>query len=351
MTTTDPNPDEAKRGRHAKREDDDEPAPPPPPAPPRAEPPRDEAPPKPSRTRFRHSLPHHPAGASLLTAAGLVTGLTLVPLLFDQLNFEVATRAADTARSAAAPWPAGGEPWFWPGWMALTAAIVAALVLVVAAVGVKLPDVAVLVTAAVLALTTGRAAWATFAVLNARLWELVPVVIVCLLAFGSAVAAVSRWRSPEGDDSGTGAGEVAGVTLGSWLLVVLLLLGGSAIASSAETHAAALVTSPPQNLAGLLSVRAADAPELHDLRGSWVAQVDAAQVGDDAGATAYAVRHHDWSTRFPTLLARGDDVGAPGLDDTWWLSLADQPFGSRAEAAAWCGTHGLATCTPLFLSD
>jgi hypothetical protein len=136
------------------------------------------------------------------------------------------------------------------------------------------------------------------------------------------------------------------VTLGAWLLVVLLLLGGSAIASSAQTHAFGNVTSPPQDLAGLLSVRAADAPKLDDLRGDWVAQVGAAQVKDDAAASAYAVAHHGFTSRFPTLLVRGDDIGAADLDDSWWLSLAAQAFRSKEEAAAWCSSSGLAGCTP-----
>ena len=319
---------------------------------PRTEQRRDEAQDQPAKKRSTHAIAHHPAGASLLTAAGLVTGLALVPLLFDQLNFEVAARAADAARSAAAPLLAGGEPWFWPGWVANTAAIVGLAVLVVAALGVRLPDLVILGTAVVLAVTTARAAWATFDVLNAHLWELIPVCIVCVLAFGSAVAAAFRWRSQPSDAGGSGAGEVAGVTIGAWLLVVLLLLGGSAIASSAETHAFGNVTSPPQDLAGLLSIRAADAPALDDLRGSWVPQVAAAQASDDAGGTAYAAVHNAWATRFPTVLARGDDTGAPDLDDTWWVSLVQQPFASQEEAAAWCTGNGLAApaCTPVLIS-
>jgi hypothetical protein len=355
VTTAEPNAEEQKPGRHAERGNADEAREPDAAEKPRTEQVRAQAheETRPAKKLSRHALAHHPAGASLLTAAGLTTGLALAPLLFEQLRFEVATRAAAAARSAAAPWPAGGEPWFWPGWVATTAAIVGLVVLVLAAVGPKLPDVVVLATAVVLAAATARAAWATFDVLNAHLWELVPVCIVCVLAFGSAVAAAFRWRSPDGDDAGTGAGEVAGVTVGAWLLVVLLLLGGSAIASSAQTHAFGNVTAAPQDLAGLLSMRAADAPRLDELRGSWVPGVAVAQVGDDASASAYAVRHHDWTTRFPTVLARGDDVGAPDLDDTWWLSLVAQPSGSSAEAAAWCAANGLAEpdCTPRLVSD
>ena len=359
MTTAEPNAGPQKRGRHAKRDDaadrpGDEKArtAKASTAKARTEQPRDGVAAEPSKKLSRHAVAHHPAGASLLTATGLVTGLALAPLLFDQVRFEVATRAADAARSAAAPWPAGGEPWFWPGWVATTAATVGLVVLVVAALGLKLPDVVVLATAVVLVATTARAAWATFDVLDARLWELVPVCIVCVIAFVSAAAAAFRWRSPDSDDTGMGTGEVAGVTIGAWLLVVLLLLGGSAIASSAQAHADAFVTSPPQDLAGLLSVRAADAPELDGLRGSWVPQVAAAQVGDDTGASAYAVGHHDRTTRFPTVLARGNDVGAPDLDDTWWLSLVAQRFGSGAEVAAWCAANGLAepNCSPRLVS-
>ena len=365
VTKADPNPGAEKRGRHAKREDPPEETSPPKTDEPKdaeakdveseslrkpkdAEKHRDD---KPEKPHSSHALAHHPAGASLLTASGLVTGLALAPALFDQLSFEVAIRAADTARSAAAPWPAGGEPWFWPGWVATTAAIVGLAVLVVAAIGVRVPDIAVLATAVVLAGATGWAALATFDVINARLWELIPVCLICVLAFGMAITAVFRWRSPTGDDKGTGAGEVAGVTIGSWLLVVLVLLGGSAIASSAETHAFGNVTSPPQDMAGLLSVRAADAPEVDALRGFWVPQVAAAQVADDAGASAYSVRHHDLRSRFPTALARGDDVGAADLDDTWWLSLVQQPFGSQQEAAAWCTTNNVPDCAARLVGD
>jgi hypothetical protein len=355
VTTTEPNAGDQRRGRHAKSEDD---APEPEPAAeqPPADPPRDAARPpeareretrkqRPGRRSQLHAVAHHPAGSSLLTAAGLVTGLALVPLLFDQLHFEVATRAAAASRSAAAPWPGGGEPWFWPGWLAMLAAVVAVVVLVVAALGVRVPDIAVLVTAVVLALPTARAAWATIDVLNAHLWELVPACIVCLMAFGSAVAAAFRWRSGESTATGAGTGEVAGVTVGAWLLVVLVFLGGSAIASSAQTHALGNVTSPPQDVAGLLSVRAADAPRLHDLRGSWVPQLAAAKVGDDTAATAYAVVHHDVSARYPTVLARGDDVGAADLDSSWWLSLAVVRFDSQETAAGWCNASGIPGCT------
>ena len=51
-----------------------------------------------------HARRRPPPGRCLAaTASGLVTGLALAPLLFDQLRFGVATRAADAALSAARP--------------------------------------------------------------------------------------------------------------------------------------------------------------------------------------------------------------------------------------------------------
>ena len=150
MTTTEPNAGEQKRGRHAKSDDPERPADPPaedrepahaaddapdeqPPRRPsaddrargrrgagrrdaeddaepeepaerdeeparRARRPAQQQPPagrttrgagrprQPKKKRSMHAIAHHPAGASLLTAAGLVTGLALAPLLFDQLH-------------------------------------------------------------------------------------------------------------------------------------------------------------------------------------------------------------------------------------------------------------------------
>lgn len=103
VTTTEPNAGEHEPGRHATSHDTEREA-----DPVRRPDPREEILHEPKKKRPSHALAHHPAGASLLTAAELVTGLALAPLLFDQLAFEIAARAADAARSAAAPWPAGG---------------------------------------------------------------------------------------------------------------------------------------------------------------------------------------------------------------------------------------------------
>ncbi|UOY01829.1 hypothetical protein [Blastococcus sp. PRF04-17] len=107
---------------------------------------------------------------------------------------------------------------------------------------------------------------------------------------------------------------------------------------------------PPQNLPGLLSVRAADAPRVDDLEGRWAAQLAAAEIDDDDAATAFAAQHHQLDSHLPVLLARGDDLGAPELDDETWLTVLDQPFGSRTEAARWCAGNGVAGCTPLLVT-
>jgi hypothetical protein len=207
----------------------------------------------------------------------------------------------------------------------------------------------------VLTLTTARAAWATVDVVDAGLWELVPLCLLCVLAFGLAATATARWRSAPGSDGtgGEGIGGVVAATLASWLVVVLVLLAGAAIAASARTHAFGDAASPPQGLAGLLSVHASDGPVLDDYRGAWVAQLAAAQVSDDAGASGFAVVHHDRSAQLPTLLVRGDDTGAPDLDDTWWVTVVRQAFGSKAEVENWCAEHGMTApdCVPRLITD
>jgi hypothetical protein len=352
VTKADPDPQAPKRGRHT-RSNDAEDADKAEDAAPTAEPPKNPAADDAASTRSRHPLGHHPAGVPLLTAAGLVTGLSLAPLLFDQLRFGVALDAAANARSAAAPWPADAAPWFWPGWVAMLAFAISVGVLLLAAVGLRLPDVVVLGLAAVLTATTVWAARATLDVLNAGLWELIPACIVCVLAVGLAATATARWRSTPGQSSsGEGLGGVAAATLAAWLVVVLVLLAGAAIAASARTHAFGDVDSPPQGLPGLLSIRASDGPQLDGYQGFWMAQLTAAQVADD-DASAYAVRHRDRSVRLPTLLVRGDDTGAPDLDDTWWVTLVRQSFQSRAAVESWCAENGLAPpdCTPRLITD
>ncbi|WP_164704654.1 hypothetical protein [Blastococcus litoris] len=298
--------------------------------------------------RTLHPLGHHPAGTSLLMSSGLLIGLSLAPVIFDQLDFDIATRAARAARSAAAPWPGGGEPWFWPSWVAMVAAVVAAVLIVLAFTGLRLPDLAVLVLGVVLTVSTARAAWATLDVVNSRLWDLLPLCLICLLAFGLAISGTAHWRSPEDAATGTGAGGAAGVVAAGAALSLILLAGGAAVAS---VQAKGLGPGgPPQDVAGLLSTRAADAPEVDVLDGGWAPQLAAAQVGDDdAAATAFSARHRDSTTRTPALLARGDDVGSD-LDDTWWVSLAAQRFGSEQEAAQWCASSGLPECVPLEVS-
>ncbi|MBJ7453760.1 MAG: hypothetical protein JHC71_17000, partial [Blastococcus sp.] len=179
----------------------------------------EEAPAPAERSRFAltagHPLGRHPAGGPLLLASGLLLGLFLAPAVLDRLDYDIPRRAAAAARSAATTWPGGGEPWFWPSWVAMLAGVVAVVLVVLALVGVRLPGLVVGGLGLVLALTTARAAWATLDVVNSRLWDLLPVVIVCLLAFGLAVAGTAQSRAPVGDDdAGSGAGGAASAALG-----------------------------------------------------------------------------------------------------------------------------------------
>jgi hypothetical protein len=361
------------RGRHAKSDDsDDQPEPEPEPddePEPEPEPEREPEPEKPAPPptasgatrheqedgpprRSRYPIGHHPGGTALLMSAGLITGVSLVPLLFDQLRFGVALEAARNARSMATPWPAGAAPWFWPEWVAVVALAVSVVVVLLGMVPLRVPDLVVLVLGGVLTLTTARAAWATFDVIRNGLWELIPVCILALLAFGSAVTAAGRWRSAPDPKGGEGPGGVAAVVLAAWLVVVLVLLAGAAIASSARTHAFGDSQSPPQGLPGLLSVRAGDAPVLDDLHGRWLAQLAAAQVTDDRAASEFAGAYADLATRLPVLLVRGDDTGAPELDDGTWLTMTRQSFGSQAEVQNWCAEIGRQpeACVPRMIS-
>ena len=125
-------------------------------------------------------------------------------------------------------------------------------------------------------------------------------------------------------------------------------------ATGGATRAASATPAPPhQGLPGLLTVRATDAGQLEGYHGYWMAQLAAAQVTTDEQASAYAVRHHDSSAQFPTLLVRGDDTGGADVDDTWWITLVRQSFESKAEVEAWCSRAGLAPpgCTPRMISD
>ncbi|SDE71862.1 hypothetical protein SAMN05660485_01651 [Blastococcus fimeti] len=295
-------------------------------------------------------LGRHPAGNPLLLASGLLLGLFLAPVLLDRLDFAITDRAAAVARSAATRWPGGGEPWFWPAWVALLAGIVAVVVIALALARVRLPDLVVGALGAVLALATARAAWATLDVVDARIWDLLTVCAIFLVAFGLAVSAVAHGRSPSDEgaedetkkkkdaDSGD-AGGVAGTAVGGLGLALLLLLGGATVGHvQAEGLGPA---GPPQDLAGLLSIRAADAAVAADTPGAWVPQVAAAPIPDDAAATGYSVQHRAWTARQPVLLLRGDDLPGAGLDDSWWLTLAALPFGSEAEAQQWCTSAGM----------
>jgi hypothetical protein len=236
--------------------------------------------------------------------------------------------------------------------VAATAFAVAAAVLVLALVGLRLPDVVVLGLSAVLTVAMAWAALATLDVVNAGLWELIPLCILVVVAFGLAGTATARWRSTPDVKGGEGPGGVVAAALAAWLAVAVVLLGGAAIASSARTQVFG-DAGAAQGLPGLLAVRASDAGTLDGYRGLWMAQLAAARATTDEQASAYAVRHRDSSAQFPTLLVRGDDTGGTDVDDTWWVTLVRQSFGSKAEVEAWCSRAGLAppNCTPRMISN
>ncbi|WP_040339827.1 hypothetical protein [Candidatus Blastococcus massiliensis] len=343
MTTSDPTPTTDNRGKHARSDEPEEVE--------AAE--ERPAPEKRRRLRLGDGQPigRHPAGNSLLPSAGLLLGLFLAPALLGRLDFDVFERAARAARSAATRWPGGGEPWFWPNWVAVLAGIVAVLLIGVAVAGVRLPDPVVAVIAVVLVVTTARAAWSTLAVVNARLWDLVPVALICLLAFGLAVSGLAHWRAPEDGGQSSGIGAAASAVVAGVVVALLLLAGGAGIARFQEEGSGP--AGPPENVAGLLSIRAADVAEADDLGGSWVPQVAAEQIGDDEAATRFSARHRDWTAFFPVLLLRGDDLTTADLADTWWVTVAAQGFGSEGEVQQWCTDSGLAAseCIPQRLRD
>ena len=146
---------------------------------------------------------------------------------------------------------------------------------------------------------------------------------------------------------------MAAAALATWVAVAVVLLAGAAIVDSARTRAFGDAGASAQGLPGLLTVRATDAGQLDGYHGYWMAQLAAAQVTNDEQASAYAVRHHDSSAQFPTLLVRGDDTGGPDVDDTWWITLVRQSFDSQAEVEAWCTRAGAraAGLHPRMISD
>lgn len=290
-------------------------------------------------------LRQHASGTPLMWSSGLITGLALVPLVFDQITGSLFFLASGAARSAAPPWPTGGEPWLWPSWVATAVFLLAVAVLAVGISGLKVPSPVVLVVALAIAAGAARAVWSTFTVVNARLWELVPVCAVCVLAFLLAATAAARWRQ---GSSGLTRGAVA-VVIGAWVVVTALLLGGTAIVQNVEQSATSSAATAQLGTPWLMSLRAMNAPTADDLHGHWAARIAAGQVSDETSAAAYAARHRDLALRFQVVLVRADDLPAPDMDDSWWLTLVSQPFDTPDAAQAWCTAAGFAPtdCVPV----
>ena len=304
-------------GKHARPDDDDE-------GTPRATEGAtatavDEAPATSKRPRFAltagHPLGRHPAGGPLLLASGLLLGLFLAPALLDRLDYDIPRRAARAARSAATTWPGGGEPWFWPSWVALLAGVVAVVVLVVlAVVGVRAarprrrrpgsgpgrhhrparrgpPSTSS---------TPGSGTCCRLSRLPARVRSrggrrraLAPPSVTTTRAPVPAVRPAPR-----------SAGAV---------LALLLLVGGATVAhvqaEGTRSGAVRRRTSP-----GLLSIRAADAAAADDLAGPWVPSSTPHRSPTTRRRPAYSARHRDRAA-LPAGAApprRRRDRGRPG---------------------------------------
>lgn len=312
-------------------------------------------PPKPPRRGISltlRPLGKHPAGIPLVWSAGLVTGIGLAPLLLERIHLDVFGQAAALARMVAPAWPAGGAPSLWPAAFATLAWFTGAVVVVLAVIGVGLPDLAVLGLAGVLVVTTGRAAWSTLDVVNAQAWAVLPACVVVIVAFLLAARSALAWRKSGTDVASAGP---IPATLFAWFLTLLLIVAGTAGANAAMKQAAQTASSstslPQTGVAGMEAARQADAPAFAALRGHWAAQIASARSLDDAGATAYLQQQQAWAGKFPVVLVRGDDFRSTALDASYWLTFAKQPFGSQTEVQSWCSSQGLGQndCMPRLL--
>jgi hypothetical protein len=286
----------------------------------------------------------HPAGKPLVQSAAIVTGLGLAPLLLDRFQYEEIQRAGRVARLAAPPVPAGTDPTIWPPLLATLAWLVAALVIVLALTGARVPKAVAPVLATVLAATTAFAVWTTIDVVNARDWMTLPVCVLSALAFVTAAQALSLWRRPANPYSSGGALKM---TLLGWAAVLVVLVAGSAIAAEAPATTSAPLTTAA-SAPGLDALRSESAGGLDGLRGAWVPQVASAQVYDQAAADALVARHQLWGLRFPVVLARGGDFPSNTLGPEDWMTLINQPLRSEEEVQLWCMAQNLGPndCVP-----
>ncbi|MGY1753778.1 hypothetical protein [Blastococcus sp. SYSU D01042] len=301
----------------------------------------------PKRERSGRPLSTHPGGAVLLWAAGIVSGLGVLPLVLERFEFELARSATSVARTIAPAWPAGGDPLLWPTGVATAAWLLAVAVVGLAVAGVKLPDAVVLVLGVVLAGCASFVVWSTIDVVNDMSWWLVPACLLGVLAFLASARAATRWRAT---GSGRSRGGAVGRTLQAWAGVAVVLVAGTAIVTQIEEQAAAS--------AG--GARSATLAELHDsslagvreLQGWWVPQIASAKITDPAADGLYAARHQELADDYPVVLARGGDFPSASLGSEDWMTLVRQPFWTETDAQGWCDENGLGPgdCLPRYLS-
>jgi hypothetical protein len=288
----------------------------------------------------KRKLWSHPAGPPILCASAVITAFGFAPLLLDKLEADVVQTAADVSTHIAPPWPSGTDPTLWPPAIAAIAWFTAAIAIITAVTGLKVPKIVPLVLAGILTATTAFAAWSTFDVVNTENWYLLPPCALSIVAFGLAARGLLRWRST--GYSGLGGNAVSTTLLG-WALTLGVLIAGTAIVTesledSATNGGVQPAFSTQLSLDGL---RTEGAPTLDTLRGWWVPQIASAQIHDQSGADAYLAKNQEWMARFPVIVVRGGDFPSNTLSTEDWMTLVPTAFGSEAEVQAWCASNRL----------
>lgn len=289
----------------------------------------------PKAERTGRPLHRHPGGTVLLWAAGIVSGVGVLPLLLDRFDFELTRSASSVARTIAPPWPADGDPLLWPAGVATVAWLVAVVVVVLAVAGPKVHDAVVLVLGGVLAGCTAVVVWSTIDVVNDMSWWLVPACLLGALAFLAAARGALRWRAA---GSGGSRGGAVGQTLQAWAGVAVVLVAGTAIVTEVQEQSNGGGAAQSATLAELHD---ASLPGIRNLQGWWVPQIASAKISDPAAGGLYATRHQELAEDHPVVLARGGDFPSATLGPEDWMTLVAQPFWTEADAQGWCDEQGL----------